>query len=76
MKIIRQVLLSFVLMAALTFSRAAGTDVEIHCTPKKVDATAPQNSNGGSMTSSKEHWNYEITVENKTFKPLAGFDVR
>jgi hypothetical protein len=77
MKIIGQILCSLIVIAvAVVVAGAANSGLDIHCMPKRVDATAPQNSSSGSMTSSKEHWNYEVTVENKTFKPLTSIEVR
>ena len=54
---------------------AGNFDVEIHCTPKKVDEQVRKASDGGANTT-KEHWTYEVTVENKTFKDLANLDVK
>jgi hypothetical protein len=54
---------------------AAGTDVDIHVVAKKVDATPPHNESE-RRTVSKEHWNYEVSVENASFKPMAVIDVR
>jgi hypothetical protein len=77
MKISRQILFSFVgIMFALAIGHAASSDVEIHCAPRRVDATAPKNEADNTRTVSKEHWNYEVTVENKTFKPMAGIEVK
>src|SRR5579864_7248411 len=64
-----------VVLAAASFAYAAISDVEIHCSPKRVDASMPKNV-GDDRTVSKEHWNYEFTVENKTFKSLAGLEVK
>ena len=54
---------------------AGNLDVEIHCTPKKVDEQVRKASDGGANTT-KEHWTYEVTVENKTFKDLANLEVK
>jgi len=54
---------------------AGNSDVEIHCTPKKVDEQVRKASDGGANTT-KEHWTYDVTVENKTFKDLANLDVK
>jgi hypothetical protein len=63
-------------MAMTAVVLAAMSDVEIHCSPKRVDAGAPKNEADNTRTVSKEHWDYEVSVENKTFKPLAGVEVK
>src|ERR1700680_2368220 len=68
-------LLGLTAIAAATIAYAAISDVEIHCSPKRVDASMPKNE-GDDRTVSKEHWNYEATVENKTFKPLSGLELK
>lgn len=55
---------------------AAISDVEIHVAPKRVDSTSPKNEADNTRTVSKEHWNYEVTVENKTFNPMAAIEVK
>ncbi|MBV9009988.1 MAG: hypothetical protein JO354_12605 [Verrucomicrobia bacterium] len=55
---------------------AAASDIEIHVTPKKLDATQPQNEANGTRTVSSERWNYEVTLENKSFRPLSGLEAR
>ena len=52
------------------------SDVEIHCIPKKVDASGNQNSPSGSIMRSKERWSYDVTIENKTFKDLSGLEMK
>src|SRR5438874_11251190 len=54
---------------------AGNFDVEIHCIPKKVNEQVRKASDGGANVT-KEHWTYEVTVENKTFKDLANLDVK
>src|SRR5256885_2129862 len=54
---------------------AGNFDVEIHCAPKKVNEQVRKASDGGANVT-KEHWTYEVTVENKTFKDLANLDVK
>jgi hypothetical protein len=76
MKLIRfHVLAAIVAVAAATLVYAAISDVEIHCSPKRVDTSLPKNV-GEDRTVSKEHWNYDVTVENKTFKSLTGIEVK
>jgi hypothetical protein len=55
---------------------AAISDVDIRVTAKRVDASQPRNDGDGTRTIAKEHWNYEVTVENKSFKPLNALEVR
>ncbi len=55
---------------------AVGLDLDIHVVAKRVDASQPRNEDDNSRTVSKEHWNYEVSVENVTFKPMAAIDVR
>jgi len=68
------------ILVAMTFSknviRAQISDVEIHCVPKKVDASANQNSGSGSIMRAKERWSYDVTIENKTFKDLSGLEMK
>ena len=52
------------------------SDVEIHCIPKKVDASGNQNSPSGSIMRAKERWSYDVTIENKTFKDLSGLEMK
>ena len=63
------------LLAATQLVIAGNSDLEIHCTPKKIDETVNKASDGGAATT-KQHWNYEVTVENKTFKDLADLEVK
>jgi hypothetical protein len=53
--------------------RGASSDVEIHCLPKKVDEATKTT---GTTLGAKEHWNYEVTIENRTFKDLTGIEVK
>ncbi len=52
---------------------AANSDVEIHCVARKVDEV--NKSSTESMAHLQEHWTYEVTVENKTFKELSAVEV-
>jgi hypothetical protein len=66
-------LLAAVMCAALAVG--AGLDaLEIRAVAKRVDANQAQNQ--GHRAVSKEHWSYDITVQNKLFQPLSGLDVR
>jgi hypothetical protein len=79
-------------LIAADLSIAGNFDVEIHCVAKKVGEETkrpsgeakmgtnvygqPQLNVGGGTNRTKENWVYEVTVENKTFKELAGLDVK
>jgi hypothetical protein len=73
-KLVRGGFIIAVLLVAWKTVLGAPNDVEIHSTPQKVDEAA-KNSNE-SMAHSKEHWKYEVTIENKTFKDLAGLEMK
>jgi hypothetical protein len=55
--------------------RGSDSDVEIHCVPKRVDQDVKQAGDGGAAVT-KEHWIYEVTIENKTFKPLSDLELK
>lgn len=75
MKTVHRILmLGAVIVIGTVSGHAANSDVEIHCAPKKVDETADPGS--GHKTSAKEHWTYEVTIENKTFKDLGSLEVK
>jgi hypothetical protein len=66
------------LMASITvahLSVAGNFDVEIHCVARRVDQTVKKASDGGA-NETKEHWVYDVTIENKTFKELANLDLK
>ena len=76
MKNSRGILSGFVaLLVGAHLSLAGNFDVEIHCTPKKLDENVKKASDGGANTTT-QHWDYEVTVENKTFKELANLEVK
>ena len=54
---------------------AGNLDVEIHCSPKRVDQTVKKASDG-SANETKEHWVYDVTIENRTFKELTNLDLK
>jgi hypothetical protein len=55
---------------------AAGlSDLEIHSIAKKTDENGRKGSEGGA-NKIKEHWTYEVVVENKTFKEMTNLDVK
>ncbi len=51
-------------------------DLEIHIQPKQVNQTGVQAQAGATRFHTQEHWLYEVTVENKSFKPLDGLELR
>jgi hypothetical protein len=66
-------LMSFFLVAAQAM--AGNSDLEIHCVPKRIDQNMKKASDGGANVA-KEHWAYDVSIENKTFKELTNLDVR
>jgi hypothetical protein len=66
------------LMASITVAQlsvAGNFDLEIHCVARRVDQSVKKASDGGA-NETKEHWVYDVTIENKTFKELANLDLR
>ncbi|MFL6515615.1 MAG: hypothetical protein ACJ8M1_11395 [Chthoniobacterales bacterium] len=64
-----------VLAFAARLTMASNSDLDIHCTPKKADESVKKASDGGANTT-KEHWHYEVTVENRTFKEIDNLEVK
>ena len=56
--------------------RAGSSDMEIHVQPKQTDQSGVKAQAGASRFESKEHWIYEISIENKSFKQLDGLEVK
>src|SRR5207302_2727211 len=54
---------------------AGNLDVEIHCAPKGLDQQVKKASDGGANVT-KEHWTYDVTVENRTFKELTNLEIK
>ena len=54
---------------------AGNFDVEIHCVARRLDQTVKKASDGGA-NETKEHWVYDVTIENKTFKELSDLDLK
>jgi len=75
MKTAYRVLLSLTIAFAINTALAANFDLEIHCVPRRVDQTVKKASNGG-INETKEHWVYDVTIENKTLKELTNLDVK
>lgn len=55
--------------------RAGFSDLEIHILPKQVDQSGDHSSSGVTFHSS-EHWTYDVTIENRSFKQMDGLEVR
>ena len=55
---------------------AGFSDLEIHVQPKQIKQSGVQAQAGGSRFHSQEQWAYDVTVENKSFKPLEGLELR
>jgi hypothetical protein len=64
------------LIASSPLGVAGDSDVEIRCAAKPTDQTVNKGSGDGGVNETKEHWVYDVTVENKTFKDLANLDVK
>src|SRR5438132_6041843 len=54
---------------------AGNFDMEIHCVAKRIDQSVKKASDGGA-NETKEHWVYDVTIENKTFKELTNLDLK
>ena len=54
---------------------AADSDLEIHSVPLKLDSSTTAASEGGAKRT-KEHWVYQLTIENKSFHDLTGLQVK
>jgi hypothetical protein len=77
--IMRTTLTTLLCLLAINFYepvQAAPTDLEIHCVRKKTDTDGNQTTRAGHVTRTKEHWAYDVTVENKTFKELSGLEMK
>jgi D-arabinose 1-dehydrogenase-like Zn-dependent alcohol dehydrogenase len=56
--------------------QAADSDFETHCVAKKLDEKVNQGSGEGSKAVAKEHWAYDVAIENKTFKDLSDLELK
>jgi hypothetical protein len=54
---------------------AGNFDLEIHCVPRRVDQNVKSAADGHAAVT-KEHWAYEVTIENKTFQTLGNLEVK
>ena len=52
---------------AMNTAVAGNFDLDIHCVPRPANQTVEKASDGGA-NETKEHWVYDVTIENKTFK--------
>lgn len=68
-------IIPLILIASSPLGIAGNFDVEIRCVAKPVSQTVNKGSGDGGTHETKEHWVYDVTVENKTFKDLANLDV-
>jgi len=64
------------LWIALPAAHAGMDDLDITCVAKKLDQTTKVSSGGGDANVTKEQWGYEVTLENKAFKDLAGLEIK
>ncbi len=67
------VLLSGILCGA-ELARAGNADLEIHVTPRNLDHNEKRAADA-SKTEVQEHWVYDVTFENKTFRELTNLQV-
>ncbi len=72
---VRILVVSIVLAVFPGGIRAGNFDLEIHCVPKRVDQNVKKGSDGDANTT-KEHWVYDVAVENKTFKDLTNLEIK
>src|SRR2546430_8311825 len=54
---------------------AGNFDVEFHCFPKRIDQSVKKACDSGA-NETKEHWVYDVTIENRTFKELTNLDLK
>ena len=74
--IIRAIVSGFIAFTVTArVSMGGNFDFEIHCVPKKLDESVKKGSAGGANIN-REHWAYDLTIENKTFKELADLEVK
>lgn len=76
MKIAGRFLLLSQAALALNTAIAGNFDVDVRCVARPIDQAVNKGSGDGGVNETKEHWVYDITVENKTFKDLANLDVK
>ena len=69
MKSIHQFAFFLIAVCAANVAIAGNLDVDIHCVARRVDQSVKKASDGGA-NETKEHWVYDVTIENRTFKKL------
>ena len=75
MKSIHQFPFFLIAVCAANVAIAGNLDVDIHCVARRVDQSVKKASDGGA-NETKEHWVYDVTIENRTFKELANLDLK
>src|SRR5438067_8078551 len=75
MKTAYRFLFLFAAIWSTNIAIAGNFDVEIHCFPRRIDQSVKQASDGGANKTT-EHWIYDVTIENKTFKELTNLEVK
>ena len=65
-----------VLCVLVHLARAADTDVNITCEKKRLALKHLSNPQYFQVAEKTEQWGYSISVENRTFKPLANLQVK
>ena len=62
--------------ASASSLRAADSDLEMHSVPLKIDSSTTKSSTDGGANRTKEHWVYQLTIENKSFHDVTGLQVK
>jgi hypothetical protein len=75
MKSIHQFPFFLIAVCAANVAIAGNLDVDIHCVARRVDQSVKKASDGGA-NETKEHWVYDVTIENRTFKELTNLDLK
>ena len=75
MKSIRQFPFFMIAVCAANVAIAGNLDVDIHCVARRLDQSVKKASDGGA-NETKEHWVYNVTIENRTFKELTNLDLK
>ena len=73
----RRIISTIVVAAAFCAANlpAANSDFEIHSVPRQTDQATKGAAEGGAAVT-KEHWVYDVTIENKTFKEIKDFEIK
>ncbi len=62
-------------LALVSLAVAGNFDLEFHAVPRRSDETTKRAGDGGTNRTD-EHWVYDLTVENRTFKELTNLEVK